>query len=422
MDADLIIKNIGTLVTLKGPQSARGGSAQGEISVIKDAAVAVRGDRIIYVGTGSLPEDVTANDETLIIDANGKLVTPGLVDSHTHLVHGGSRENELSMKLKGAKYMEILSAGGGIHSTMRATRSMSKDELYLQARRSLDRMLSFGVTTVEGKSGYGIEDIETELKQLEVARRLNNEHAVDVVSTFMGAHAIPLIFRDDPEGFVQKIIKEMIPTVAKEKLAKFCDVFCEHGVFTIDQSRRILLEGRQWGLKPKIHADEIESIGGAELAAELGCVSADHLVGASDEGIMRMAESGVVANLLPGTSFNLQTGKHARARFMIEKGLPVAISTDYNPGSCPTENIQLVMSFASLILRMTPEEVLTAVTMNGAAALGLEREIGSIEVGKKADLVIFDSTNLEYVIYHFGINHTDMVIKDGRVAFSKKDC
>lgn len=422
MEADLIIKNIGILATLKGPQRARGGSDQGEIGIIKDAVVAVNGGRIIYVGEGDLPEEVETNEKTLIIDAGGKIVTPGLIDSHTHLVHGGSRENELSMKLKGAKYMDILRAGGGIYSTMSATRSMSSEELYKQARNSLDRMLSFGVTTVEGKSGYGIEDIDTELKQLEVAERLNKEHAVDVVSTFMGAHAVPLTFKDDPEGFVQKIIQEMIPTVAKKKLARFCDVFCEHGVFTIDQSRRILLAGRSWGLEPKIHADEIESIGGAELAAELRCISADHLVGASDEGIRKMAGSGVVANLLPGTSFNLQTGKHARARFMIDNGLPVAVSTDYNPGSCPTENIQLVMSFASLILRMTPEEVLTAVTMNGAAALGLEREIGSIEVGKKADLVIFDSTNLEYIIYHFGINHTDIVIKDGRVAFNKKDC
>lgn len=422
MEADLIIKNIGTLATLKGPRRARGGREQGDIGILKDAVVAVKGDRIIYVGSGNLSEDVKTNETTLILDAGGKIVTPGLIDSHTHLVHGGSRENELSMKLKGAKYMDILSAGGGIHSTMRATRSMSSEDLYNQARNSLDRMLSFGVTTVEGKSGYGIEDIETELKQLEVAERLNKDHAVDVVSTFMGAHAIPLSFKDDTEGFVKKIIQEMIPIIARKELAKFCDVFCEQGVFTIDQSRRILLEGRRWGLEPKIHADEIESIGGAELAAELRCISADHLVGASDEGIVRMAKSGVVANLLPGTSFNLQTGKHARARFMIDNGLPVAVSTDYNPGSCPTENIQLIMSFASLILRMTPEEVLTAVTMNGAAALGLEGEIGSIEVGKKADLVIYDSTNLEYIIYHFGINHTNTVIKDGLVAYNKKDC
>jgi imidazolonepropionase len=305
---------------------------------------------------------------------------------------------------------------------MRNTRSMSSEELYIQAEKSLNRMLSFGVTTVEAKSGYGIEDLDTEIKQLEVAKRLNEEHAIDVISTFMGAHAVPMAYKHDPEEFVQKIIQEMIPVVAEKNLASFCDVFCEHGVFTIEQTRRILMEGRKWGLDPKLHADEIESIGGAELAAELRCISADHLVGASDEGIRKMAEAGVVATLLPGTSFNLQSGKHARARFMIDSGLPVAVSTDYNPGSCPTENLQLVMSLASLILKMTPEEVLTAVTMNGAAALGLEKEIGSIEVGKKADLVIFDSRNLEYIIYHFGINHTDLVIKDGKVVFDKRDC
>ena len=422
MDADLIIKNIGTLATLKGPQRARGGSEQGDIGLTKDAVIAVKSGRIIYVGAGALPESITANKDTIIIDAGGKLVTPGFVDSHTHLVHGGSRENEFSMKLKGAKYMDILNAGGGIHSTMRNTRSMSSEELYIQAEKSLNRMLSFGVTTVEAKSGYGIEDLDTEIKQLEVAKRLNEEHAIDVISTFMGAHAVPMAYKHDPEEFVQKIIQEMIPVVAEKNLASFCDVFCEHGVFTIDQTRRILMEGRKWGLDPKLHADEIESIGGAELAAELRCISADHLVGASDEGIRKMAEAGVVATLLPGTSFNLQSGKHARARFMIDSGLPVAVSTDYNPGSCPTENLQLVMSLASLILKMTPEEVLTAVTMNGAAALGLEKEIGSIEVGKKADLVIFDSRNLEYIIYHFGINHTDLVIKDGKVVFDKRDC
>lgn len=417
MDADLIIKNIGTLATLKGPQRARGGSEQGDIGVTKDAVIAVKSGRIIYVGAGALPESITANKDTIIIDAGGKLVTPGFVDSHTHLVHGGSRENEFSMKLKGAKYMDILNAGGGIHSTMRNTRSMSSEELYIQAEKSLNRMLSFGVTTVEAKSGYGIEDLDTEIKQLEVAKRLNEEHAIDVISTFMGAHAVPMAYKHDPEEFVQKIIQEMIPVVAEKNLASFCDVFCEHGVFTIEQTRRILMEGRKWGLDPKLHADEIESIGGAELAAELRCISADHLVGASDEGIRKMAEAGVVATLLPGTSFNLQSGKHARARFMIDSGLPVAVSTDYNPGSCPTENLQLVMSLASLILKMTPEEVLTAVTMNGAAALGLEKEIGSIEVGKKADLVIFDSRNLEYIIYHFGTNHTDIVIKNGKIVY-----
>lgn len=235
----------------------------------------------------------------------------------------------------------------------------------------------------------------------------------------MGAHAIPESYKENPEEFVDIIINDMIPQVAEKKLAKFCDVFCEEGVFTIDQSRRILLAGREYGLEAKLHADEIKPLGGAELAAEINCLSADHLIAASDDGIKQMARAGVIANLLPGTSFNLQTGKFARARKMVEEGVAISISTDYNPGSCPTENLQLVMSFASLIMKLRPEEVITAVTINGAASLGLEDRIGSLEENKQADIVIFDAPNLEYILYHFGINHVDTVIKNGKVAYKK---
>jgi imidazolonepropionase len=417
MKATLIIKNIGVLATLRGENALRKGIEQGNVNILHNGVLAANGEKIIYVGTGVLPEGISIAENAVIIDAEGKLVTPGLIDSHTHLVHGGSREHELSMKLKGAKYLDILNAGGGIHSTMKATREMSLDDLYNQSRKSLDIMLSYGITTVESKSGYGIEDFDTEIKQLQTAEKLNKEHPIDVIPTFMGAHAIPLKYKDDPEKFVSELVEKMIPEIGRRNLAKFCDVFCEEGVFTIEQSRRILLSARNHGLMLKIHADEIESLGGAELSAELKCISADHLVGASDEGIKLMAREGVIANLLPGTSFNLQSGKHARARYMIDNNLPLAISTDYNPGSCPTENLQLIMSMASIILRMTPEEVLTATTINAACALGLENEIGSIEVGKKADIAIFDVKNLEYLIYHFGINHTDTVIKSGQVVY-----
>lgn len=391
----------------------------GDIGLINDGIVAIKGDKIIYVGKGELPSDIETHENTIFLDGKGKTVTPGLVDSHTHLVHGGSREHELSMKLKGAKYLDILEAGGGIHSTVKATKEASFGQLYDKAKKSLDIMLGFGVTTVEAKSGYGLEDFDTEIKQMEVANKLNEDHYVDIVSTFMGAHAIPPKYKDNPRAFIDIIIKEMIPQVADEKLAKFCDVFCEKGVFSVEESREILEAAIKHGLLPKVHADEIEPMGGAELAAEVGCVSADHLVAASEKGIRMMAEKGVIANLLPGTSFNLQSGKFAQARRMIEQGVPVALSTDYNPGSCPTENIQLVMSFASIIMKMTPEEVITAATINGAASVGLEEEIGSIEVGKKADIVIFDAPNLDYIIYHFGINHTDKVIKRGKLAFEK---
>ncbi|NLW23025.1 MAG: imidazolonepropionase [Tissierellia bacterium] len=419
MKADLIIKNIDNLITLKGPNRPRVKEEMEDIGLIKNGIVATRGDRIVYVGKGELPEDIERHEETIIIDGKGKTLTPGLVDSHTHLVHGGSREHELAMKLKGATYLEILEAGGGIHNTVKETRRASFNELYEKAKKSLDIMLSFGITTVEAKSGYGLDDFDTEIKQMEVAKKLNEDHPVDVVSTFMAAHAIPPKYKDNPRAFMDLIIDEMIPYVAKKRLAQFNDVFCEKGVFTIDETRDILLAGMEHGLLPKVHADEIEPLGGAEMAAEIGCISAEHLVAASDRGIRMMAERGVIATLLPATSFNLQTGKFARARRMIEEGVAVALATDYNPGSCPTENIQLVMSLASIIMKLTPEEVITAVTINGAAALKLEDEIGSIEVGKKADLVIFDAPNLDYIIYHFGINHTDKVIKAGKIAFEK---
>lgn len=418
MQATLVIKNIGTLVTLKGENAPRKGKLQGEIGEIENGVIAIRDDRIIHVGSGELPDviDVTGAQ---IIDAGGKVVTPGLIDCHTHLVHGGSRENELAMKLDGKGYLEILASGGGIHSTARATEKASFQELYEKAYKSLDIMKSFGITTVEGKSGYGIGSFQTEIKQMEVAKKLNEDHPLRVISTFMGAHAIPMEYKDDSDKFVDIMLNEMLPKVVEMDLAKFCDVFCEEGVFSIDQSRRILLKAKELGLVPKIHADEIVSLGGAELSAEVGAISAEHLVGASEQGIKDMAKAGVVAVLLPGTSFNLGKKEPAKARLMIEEGVPVALSTDYNPGSCPTENLQLIMTLASLHLRMKPSEVITAVTMNAAAALGIEEEVGSIQVGKKADIAIFDIPNIDYMIYHFGINHNYITIKDGKIIYKK---
>lgn len=417
MKADIIINNIDNLVTLKGENRARVGKEMSDIGLIHGGVVAIKDDYIIFAGK-ELPTDIKTDEDTIYIDGRGKTVTPGLVDSHTHLVHGGSRENELSLKLKGVPYLDILAAGGGIHSTVKSTQEADFNQLYKKAKKSLDTMLSFGVTTIEAKSGYGIEDFDTELKQLEVAKKLNEDHPIDILSTFMGAHAIPKIYEEEPDVFVDKIIKEMLPVVAERNLAEFCDVFCEEGVFTIEQSRRILSAAKTLGMKLKIHADEIKPLGGAELAAEMGCISADHLIAASDKGIDDMTKNGVVANLLPGTSFNLQSSRYARAREMISAGVAVSLSTDYNPGSCPTENLQLIMSFASLVMKLTPEEVFTAVTINGAASLGIADKIGSLENGKKADIVIFDSPNIEYIIYHFGISHTEKVIKDGKIVYS----
>lgn len=421
MKTTLVIKNIDNLITLKGENRPRVKEELKDIGIIENGIIALNGEKIIYIGEGELPSSIIVDENTIVIDGKGKTVTPGLVDSHTHVVHGGSRENELAMKLKGVPYLDILAAGGGIHSTVKSTRAATFEELYNQANRSLNTMLEFGVTTVEAKSGYGIDDFNTELKQLEVADKLNKDHPIDIISTFMAAHAIPKEYKENPDEFVNIIINDMIPEVSKRRLAKFCDVFCEEGVFTIDQSRRILLAAREYGMELKLHADEIEPLGGAELAAEIGCITADHLIAASDTGITRMAKEGVIANLLPGTSFNLQTGKFARAKKMLEEGVPLALSTDYNPGSCPTENLQLIMSFGALIYKLTPEEVITAVTINGACALGLEKEIGSLEIDKQGDIVMFNAPNLEYILYHFGINHTDKVIKKGRVVYEKNN-
>lgn len=419
MKATLVIHNIDNLITLSGEDRARFGKEQGEISLIKNGILVAKDEKIIYVGEGDLPEDIEVDEDTLVIDATGKTVTPGLIDCHTHLVHGGSRENEFKLKLEGVDYLDILASGGGIHSTVKATQEATFDELYKKAKKSLEVMLSFGVTTVEAKSGYGIEDFFTELKQLQVAKELDNAQPIDIISTFMGAHAIPKKYEKRSDDFVDIIIDQMIPEVIEKTDAKFNDVFCEEGVFTIDQSRKILLAGKEKGLLPKLHADEIVSLGGAELAAEVGCISAEHLMAASDKGIEDMAEKGVIGVLLPGTSFNLQKGTIAPARKMIEAGVPIAISTDYNPGSCPSENLQFMMTLGSLTLKMTPAEVISSVTINAAAALGLEKEKGSLMEGKLADITIFDAPNLEYILYHFGINHTDMVIKNGEISWVK---
>ncbi|CAN7720357.1 imidazolonepropionase [Paenibacillus sp. LjRoot56] len=412
---DLLITGIGRLVTPPG-NAPRCGQQMKQLEIIIDAALAISEGSIVAFGTSQDVLELMRDLEVVeTIDVGGRMVTPGLVDPHTHLVHGGSREHELALKRSGVSYLDILAQGGGILNTVQSTREASEQELYDKARRSLNEMLLNGVTTVEAKSGYGLT-LEDELKQLRVAKRLNDTHPVEIVSTFMGAHAVPLAYKGRAEEYVDLIVDEMLPTVAEEGLAEFCDVFCEKGVFSVDQSRRILLEGKRNGLIPKIHADEIEPLGGAELAGEIGAISAEHLLAATDKGFAAMAEHGVIPVLLPGTSFNLGLAKHARARDMIDTyELPVALATDYNPGSCPTESIQLIMMLASLNLKMTPEEILTACTINAANALGRGESIGSIAVGKRADLTIFDAPNLAYLPYHFGINHTFGVIKNGNV-------
>jgi imidazolonepropionase len=416
---DLFIYNIGVLITMQGSPLPRSKDEMSQIGEIRNAAIAVRDGKIAAIGT---EQKVRAIIEglpiTKQIDAEGKLVTPGLVDPHTHLVHGGSREHELALKLKGASYLEILAQGGGILSTVKATRQATEDELYAKALTSLNTMLLHGATTVEAKSGYGLT-LEDELKQLRVTKRLNESHPVDLVSTFMGAHIIPAEYKEQPSAYIDLLINEMLPEVKRLELAEFCDVFCEHGVYTVEQSRQILHAAKELGFGIKIHADEIEPMGGSQLAGELGCISAEHLIATPDEGLEAMKQAGVIAVCLPATSFNLRLKEHARARTMIEMGVPVALSTDYNPGSSPTESIQLVMTFGCLNLSMSPEEVITAVTINAAHAIGRADTIGSLEVGKIADIVIFNATNLAYLPYHFGTNHVHTVIKKGHVVVSE---
>ena len=417
MNIDLIIKNIGKLVTMKGSSFPRVGKQMNEFEIIENAYIAIASGEIFEVGVGEGYLKLV-NENTKVDDASGLLVTPGLIDSHTHLVHGGSRENEFSKKLNGVPYIQILQEGGGILSTVNSTKNATSDELYNKSKKSLDRMLEFGVTTVEGKSGYGL-DLETEIKQLEVAHKLDKEHPVDLVHTFLGAHAIPKEYKGNNEAYIKILVDEMMPKIQELGLAEFCDVFCEEGVFSVEESEYILNKAKELGYKLKIHADEIVPIGGAELAAKLGCVSADHLMAASDQGLRDMASKGIIANLLPGTSFNLNK-KSADGRKMIDMDVPVSLSSDYNPGSCPSENLQFAMQLGCLNLKMTPNEVLTAATINAAHCIDRANEIGSIEVGKKADIAIFDAPNVEYLMYHFGINHIDRVYKKGKLVVDNK--
>ena len=402
----LIVKNIGMLATPEG-KTARRGAKQGEIRVLKDAYVVIEDGVIAKVGTGA-PEETDAQ----VIDARGRLVTPGLVDAHTHLIFGGWRQNELGLKLHGATYLDILAMGGGILSTVNATRTATEDELVEKAREALDEMLSLGVTTVEAKSGYGL-DMDNELKQLRAIRRLNESHPIDLVSTFLGAHAVPKEYKEDREAYIRLLCEEVIPAVAQAKLAEFCDVFCETGVFSAEESKTILEAGKKWGLIPKIHADEIDPIGGSQLTEEVGAISAEHLIVCPPEGIAAMAKAGTVACLLPATSFYLGS-TFAPARAMIQAGVPVAMASDFNPGSCPSLNLQFVINLGCLKYRMTPEEVLTAVTLNGAAAIGRADKLGSLEVGKQGDLVIWDAPDLNYICYRMGSNLVRTVIKNGK--------
>lgn len=414
--ADLLIHSAQSMATMKGfSEGPACGDDMSEIGLVEDGALAIREGKIVAVGT---TEEVRAGGwvgpNTKEISAKGKVVTPGFVDPHTHVLYAGSRENELSLKLKGVPYLEILKQGGGILSTVRSTKQASDEEVKTQTSRRLQTMLSLGTTMAEVKSGYGLS-IEEELRALRLIHELNGSQAIDLIPTFMGAHAVPPGYSE--VEFSDYIMEEMLPRVAAQGLAEFCDVFCEPGVFSLDSSERILRKAQQFKLKLKMHADELASAGGAELAAKLGVLSADHLLQASDEGIAALAGQGVIAVLLPATSFNLARNSYARARDMIKAGVPVALATDSNPGSSPTESMPLVITISCLYLRLTPEEALAGATINAAHAIGRADQVGSLEVGKQGDVLILDIPNLNYLPYHFGNNPVGMVVKRGKVVW-----
>jgi len=407
----LLIKNIGRLQTPVGSYAHKG-KEQGENLKLDNACVVCE-DGIIkeITSDGKIPE----GEFDITIDAEGHLVTPGLVDGHTHLVFGGYRQNEIPLKLKGAGYLDILRAGGGINDTVKKTREASIDELYDKTMGFLDEMLSLGVTTTEAKSGYGI-DLDTEVKLLKVLKKINEDHPVDVVSTFMPAHVVLSDWKGKEDEYIDLCIKEMFPYIKKENLAEFVDIFTEDSVFNYEQSKRYLLAAKEMGFGIKIHADEIEAIGGSKLAGEIGATSAEHLIVINDEGLESMSKGGTIAMTLPATSFYLGATFAPVRRMIDEFEIPVAMASDFNPGSCPSLNLQFVINLGYLRYKMTPEEILTAVTINPACGIGRGDKVGTLEVGKQADLVIWDAENMEMLPYRLGSNLCLMTIKKGQLV------
>ena len=415
MEGDLIVRNIAELATPLG-FSARRGAEMAEIRRVADAAIVAESGTIAYAGpaAGSAFLDAAgraASRGAIEIDARGRACVPGFVDSHTHFVFGGYRADEFFWRAEGLPYMEIHRRGGGIGRTTAATRAASPEELLASGRARLKTMLSLGVTTVEGKSGYGL-DLETELRQLEVMAALAEEQPVDIVRTFLGPHSVPREFAGRPSDYIDFVVEKVLPEVAARGLAEFADIFCEEGVFGLEDSRRYLAAARGLGLKLKLHADEIVRLGGAGLAASLSAVSADHLLKASPEDLAAMGRAGVIATCLPLTAFTLRE-PYADARGMIDRGLAVALASDLNPGSCYSQSMPLIFALAALYMRLSFEETLTALTLNGAAALGRAADLGSLEPGKRADFLLLDAPEASHLAYHVGMNIVGQVFKNG---------
>lgn len=411
----MLIRDIGRLVIV--PPGPLAGAKMREIQTLANAALLVEGGKIAWFGPQA---DAPRPSDDKTMTAEGGCVIPGLIDCHTHIPFAGERSGEFVRRVSGESYLSIMQAGGGIRVTTRAVRGSSEDELVSENLPRLERILRDGVTTVECKSGYGLT-VEDELKQLRATRRLAQMQPIELIPTYLGAHAVPAEFEGDADGFIDHIASaEVLRKIADEGLARFCDVFCDRGAFDVEQARRVLERGKAAGLRPKLHADELAQIGASRLAGEVGAISADHLELLDDAGIASMKRAGVVAVALPGTSFFLGI-EHCDAGRMIEAGLAVAVATDYNPGSCHIESLPFVMSIACCQLRMTPLEVLAAVTANAAAAIGEEKRLGAMAVGYDADLVVLDTPTLEAWFYSPGRNRARVVMKTGRVVARLSD-
>jgi imidazolonepropionase len=408
------VVNCSQLVTLAGPARPRVGPELRELGIIANGGMFVRDGLIERVGSRDEIETLIVSD-TEVVDALGRVVLPGFVDAHTHPVFGGTRVEEFEERSKGATYEEIAARGGGIQSTVNATRATYEEVLTYECWRYADWFLRSGTTTIEAKSGYGLS-IEDELKILRVIQRLGSETSLRYVPTFLGAHSIPVEYRSRRDDYVSLIIKEMLPAVAKEKLAEFCDVFCEQKVFTTDEAWRILSAARCHGMGLRIHADQLSLSGGAQLAAELGTVTADHLEHTDAAGIAALKEAGVQPVLLPGSVYALGSSRYPAAREMIDAGLAIVLATDFNPGSSPTPSIPMILSLASTHMKMTPAEGITAVTINAAYSLNRGSDIGSLEAGKVADFVIHDCSDYRELAYFFGIEHPASVYVRGELS------
>lgn len=413
-EVDKIVINANQLITVAGGNRPRVGKNMSNLGIIENGAFAVKDGLIVAVDTtDNILEHFKSSE---IIDAKNRVVMPGFVDPHTHPIFVHTRENEFEMRVEGKSYVDISLAGGGIRSTIATTKDAPQALLFNLAQQRIRKMISCGTTTIEAKSGYGLTT-ESELRQLKVISMLQESEKIDIVPTFMGAHEFPVEYKDDHQGYIDILTKEMIPAVAESGLAEYCDIFTEEHVYSIAQSREVLNCAKEHGMKLKMHADEIKAIGGAELAAELGCVSADHLGAASVEGMKAMAKQGVIATLLPATIFSLGMTSYANARKMIELNIPVALATDYNPGSCNCDSMQFVITLACLKMRMTPAEAIVASTINAAHAIGMASKVGSLIVGKYADFLITDMPSYQYLPYHFGSNNVKEVYKKGELIY-----